>query len=145
MKICLEVKLHSCPDYLRCIVCDRLFLTNKIRALLYSDRGLLQGDICSHCLRSKADNIRNKLREKALINLINTDKLNRSNSIHKPQALELLALSKEKVKFPKSWQWLIKKIAIFSQEDRALEISRSGLTQFNCEQRLELERLFHRD
>jgi hypothetical protein len=145
MKISLEAKLRSCPNYLRCVVCDRLFLTNKIRTLLYSDRGLLQGDICSHCLRLKANTIRNKLREKALINLINTDKLNRPNSIHKPEALELLALSKERINFPSSWQWLLKKIEIFSQENRELESSRLGLTQFSCEQRLQLERLFNRE
>jgi hypothetical protein len=145
MKISLEVKLNSCPNYLRCVVCDRLFHPNKIRTLLYSDRGLLQGDICAHCLHLKADKIRNKLREKALINLINTNNCNRPNSIHKPQALELLSLSKERVKFPKSWQWLLKKIEIFSQEYQELEASRLGLTKFSCEQRLELERLFNRD
>ena len=67
MKIKLDRKLTSCPDILRCIICRQAFKVSIIRPLLYNDRGLIQGDICSQCLKLKAEEIKQRIREQAML------------------------------------------------------------------------------
>jgi hypothetical protein len=145
MKIRLESKHESCPERLQCLVCDRTFPTNKIRTLVYNDRGLLQGDICPDCLQLKSEKIKYKLREKALLMLTKRVRSNIKQSSLKPQAMELLALSQEKIKLPNFWQWLIKKMSIASEEYQEIEAARLGMTQCTCQQRSKLERLFEKE
>lgn len=109
MKIQLERKLTTCPNQLRCAVCDRPFEASNIRALLYSDRSFIQGDICPKCLQLKAEQIQQKLRERAMI-LIEEPFCAPSTSPH--EALELLETSTENIKFPTFHQWLIKRLEL---------------------------------
>jgi monoamine oxidase len=85
------------------------------------------------------------LREKALITLTHNYQKNSQKTSIKPQAMELLALSQERIKLPNFWQWLIKKMSIASEEYQEIEAARLGLTQCSCQQRSELERLFEKE
>jgi hypothetical protein len=127
------------------VVCDRRFTVSKIRALLASDRGLIQGDICPHCLQLNSKEIKHKLREKALFSLIKSSNLKSEKLPNHQQSLELLTLSKERIRFPSFLDWLLIKIAIFFEEYQEMETSKLGLTQFSGEQRSQLEKLFQKE
>lgn len=145
MKIFLERKIESCPKMITCLICARTFTVGKIRALLASNRGLIQGDICPHCLQLNSKEIKHKLREKALFLLIQSPNINLQKiSIHQ-QSLELLTLSKERIRFPNFLDWLFIKIAIFFEEYQEMETSKLGLTQCIYQQRSQLEKLFEKE
>ncbi|HCF26692.1 MAG TPA: hypothetical protein DEV81_05675 [Cyanobacteria bacterium UBA11049] len=124
MKIKLDRKLTSCPDRLRCTICRQAFKVSIIRALLYNDKGLIQGDVCSQCLKLKAEEIKQKIREQAMLLMELPELYIFSTISSQERALELLECSTEKVKFPSFYQWLIKKIEV-SQESRQLEATKS--------------------
>lgn len=124
MKIKLDRKLTSCPDRLRCIICRQAFKVSIIRALVYNDRGLIQGDICSQCLNLKAEEIKQRIREQAMLLMEIPELYSFSTISSQERALELLECSTEKVKFPSFYQWLIKKIEV-SQASGQLEATKS--------------------
>ncbi|WP_404788828.1 hypothetical protein [Altericista sp. CCNU0014] len=132
MKIHLERKLSSCPDRIPCTVCHELFWVPDIRALLYSDNNLLQGDVCPECVKLSASKFQQKLRNQA--NRFVQEAFThpeRSDAFH-ARAVELLETSEEKIKFPTFLQWSIKKIQIFCEESRELEAARLGLDRYGC-------------
>lgn len=128
MKIKLDRKLTSCPDRLRCIICRQVFKVSIIRTLLYNDKGLIQGDICSQCLKLRAEEIKQRIREQAMLLMEIPELYSFSTISSQERALELLECSTEKVKFPSFYQWLIRKIEVF-QESGQLEATSPSL---NC-------------
>ncbi|MGV0025632.1 hypothetical protein [Phormidesmis priestleyi] len=124
MRICLERKLTTCPDQLVCTVCREPFFTGKIRTLLYSDRRLLQGDICSVCLKLSATGIRKKMREQASLLMQQPAACFVQTIPCHDRAIELLEASQEDVRFPTFLQWWLKKLEILSEESQELEAAR---------------------
>lgn len=127
MKIQLERKLTTCPNRLQCTVCDRLFEVSRIRALLYSDRSFIQGDICPKCMQLKAEQIQQKLRDRAMM-LMEEPFCDPSTSPH--EALELLETSTEDIKFPTFYQWLIKHLNILPRKSQQPQTPMSWLSNF---------------
>jgi hypothetical protein len=145
MKIQLEQKLSTCPEKMTCIVCCHSFQVNNIRTLIYDNQNLIQGDICPKCLKLNSRVIQQKLRYHA-------DYLMHESTAHPAQrdrlckrALELLAVSEESVKFPTFLQWLWKKMEILSLETEELDVSRLGVSPYDCEIRTQLQNLFTDD
>jgi predicted amidophosphoribosyltransferase len=135
MKIHLERKLSSCPDRMTCTVCHESFWTREIRTLLYSDNNLIQGDVCPECTQLSAAKFQQKLRNQA--NRFVQEAFahpERYDAFH-TRAVELLETSEEKIKFPTFLHWLVKKIQIFSEESRELEVTRLGLDRYGYEGR----------
>jgi hypothetical protein len=145
MKIQLERTLTSCPNTLRCAVCSQTFEVGRIRTLLYSDRRLLQGDICPNCFKLDAKAIKLKMRQQAE-HLLSQPALANSRSLA-PQnlALELFEVSKEEIKFPAFYNWVAKKIEVFIQESQELEAARLGLSNCQCGRRSSLRITFMED
>lgn len=127
MRIRLERKLNTCSHKLACTVCCRSFEPNKIRALLYNDKGLIQGDLCSACLTLKSPEIRKKMREQAsLLMQQPASRYVQSTPCH-DRAIELLEASQESVEFPSALQWWLKKMEILlevSQDPEAVRLGR---------------------
>jgi hypothetical protein len=124
MRICLERKLTTCPDRLVCTVCREPFFVGKIRTLLHSDRRLLQGDICSVCLKLSATGIRKKMREQASLLMQQPAACFVQTIPCHDRAIELLEASQEEIRFPTFLQWWLKKLEIFSEESQELEAAR---------------------
>lgn len=103
MKIQLERTLRTCPARLICIACRQPFEVGKIRTLLCNNEGLIEGDVCPDCLKSRASGI-------------------------KPQ-VQVFA---EDIKLPKFYHWWIKKLEILSQETQELENARLGISNCRC-------------
>jgi hypothetical protein len=124
MKIQLERKLSSCPDQMTCIVCHEQFWTRNIRALLYSKNNLIQGDVCPSCIKLKALLFQKKLRNQAN-RLIQESILKPSQcDALQDRAVELLETSEEHIAYPTMFQWLLKKIEVFTAESQELEAAR---------------------
>ena len=100
MKIQLERTLATCPSKLTCIACRQPFDVGRIRTLLCNDQGLIHGDVCPDCLKSKASGIKQQLK-----------------------------VFTEDIKLPKFYQWWMKKLEILSQETQELENARLGLSK----------------
>jgi hypothetical protein len=140
MKIQLERKLSSCPNQLTCAVCRQAFPAQSIRALLFSDRGLLQGDICAHCRQSGSEAIRETLHERVIL-LKRQSEFGQSTTIAIHELLtELTACAQEGVKFPSLLDWWLKWWEVFWQESQELEAARLGLSHRDLAQRAQLER-----
>jgi hypothetical protein len=131
MKIQLERTLTSCPNTLRCTICSQAFEVGRIRTLLYSDRRLLQGDICSDCFKLDAKAIKLKMRQQAERLLSQPALTNSRSQAPHNLALELFEVSKENIKFPAFYQRLAKRIEVFVQASQELEAARLGLS--NCQ------------
>jgi hypothetical protein len=144
MKIELDRKEISCPENLTCTVCEHTFKVDRIRTLLHSDRGLLQGDICPDCLKIGTTGIQTKLKERVWSLLLKPAPIGSLNSHVKTRAAELLEMSEEEVKFPSFWQWWIKKMTILSEESTELEKARLGISNCHCHQRRQLEKLLEK-
>jgi hypothetical protein len=145
MKIQLEQKLSTCPESITCTVCRHSYGAGNIRALIYDNHNLIQGDICPKCLKLNSTTIQQKLR-------FHADCLMHESTAHparrvnlQERALELLAVSEESIQFPTFFQWLWKKIEIFASETQELEAARFGLSQCDCETRSQLQNLFTDD
>lgn len=151
MKIQLERKLESCPDKLLCAVCGQMFRVRQIRTLLYSDRGWLEGDLCSHCQKLDRKKFKQKLYQRAKFFWKNSHTANQvknkqlNNETKDPsfeRALEILVLAQEKIKFPNFIERCFRKMVILAEESSELEQARLGLSKCYCEQRKKLEELF---
>lgn len=135
MKIQLERRLTSCPDNLRCTACNQMFGVGQIRLLLRNDRGLIQGDVCPDCSKLKPSEVKQKMANRAA-QLIQQSAQSSSEAVFSRQrALELLETSKEAIERPTFWQWILKRLEIFSQESQELELARFGLSSCACRSR----------
>lgn len=96
------------------------------------DTDKANGDICCKCLKLTA----NAIKQEILLSpnlLSNQPNLASSRTISPPElVLELLECAVEDVKFPTFYQWLIKKIEVFSQEYQEIEAARFSLANCNC-------------
>lgn len=142
MKIHLDRKLTTCPKKLICTVRNIAFEVGKIRLLLYTDRGLLLGDISPDCLKLSSSEIRTKLRERACA-MLQDDNPDRDSQ--KDSALELLQASQEHVRFPTALDWWLKKFEIFSEESQEVEATRSGLSDYYVLERSRLQKMLDDD
>jgi hypothetical protein len=135
MKIQLERKLSSCPDQMICVVCHETFWSPNIRALLYSRNNLLQGDVCSSCIKLRASRFQQKLRNQAN-RLIQESIVTPSKfQLLQDRAFELLETSEENITYPTMFQWIFKKLETFAEESRELEAARLRSTLCRCEAR----------
>jgi hypothetical protein len=144
MKIELDRKEVSCPENLTCVVCGHRFKVNRLRTLLYSDRGLLQGDLCSDCLKVGTTGIQTKLKERVWSLLLKPNRLKGCSNNTKERAAELLEMAEEKVKYPSFWQWWLTNMAIWAQESTEIEKARLGISNCHCHQRQQLEKIFEK-
>ena len=144
MKIILEHKLSSCPK-LTCLICRCSFTSNNLRALLYGDRGLMIGDVCPNCLKLTTTTLKQALRTRA--NHLMAQPKGRGAQIisSHQQALELLEVSIEEVRFPPIYQRFLKHLERFVQDSRSLEEARFSLSYRDLAQRSHLEKLFKAD
>lgn len=142
MKVQLERRLPSCPEQLDCVICHQKFIVPRIRRLLCNDEGLIQGDLCPHCLKLKTAAIQDKLRQQSgqLLQQANHDR-GQSLSLRQ-RGLELLTLSQESLTRPSLYTWLSKRLEVLSQETQELEAARLGLQSCTCGQRSKLRILF---
>jgi hypothetical protein len=145
MKIQLERKLASCPHKLACTVCYQWFEVGKIRALLYNNKGLLQGDMCPECLKLTASNVRARLRERASLLLQNPELSDPYHASARDRALELLQAAQEDLKQPSVLDWWLKKLEIFSEESQELEAHRVGSSDFYLAERSRLQKMLEDD
>lgn len=142
MKIQLERKTNFVPEKLNCAVCRKVFTVGRIRNLLYSDRGWLEGDLCADCMKSNSATIQAKIKERAWLLLQNSHSIESEPIFTGKRASELLKISQETVKFPKFWQSWWQKMAILVEESEELEKARFGLSKCYCQERQRLEYLF---
>ena len=145
MKIKLERKLINCPNLLNCKVCHQTFAVSKLRNLLYSDRGLLIGDICPSCLKQETSEIQRLLRQRGNYLTAPSQGRGAQTIASYQQALELLEISAENIKLPTFYQCWLKHIEIFVQETQELETARFRISSYTIEQRSRLEKAFERD
>jgi hypothetical protein len=110
MKIQLEHRLSSCPDKLRCTVCQQVFTVGKIRPLLMKQNGWVQGDLCSECVSLPANEIRSILVDQAWL-MVQQPQLFQPQ-IESPEtlAMELFEASLENIKMPSLYHWWLKRL-----------------------------------
>lgn len=142
MKIQLDRTLTTCPKKLICTILNTAFEVGNIRLLLYTDRGLLLGDISPECLKLSSSEIRTKLRERACA-MLHDDNPDRDRL--RDSALELLQAAQEHVRFPSALDWWIKKFEIFSEESQEIEATRSGLSDYYVLERSRLQKMLDDD
>ena len=133
----------TCPKILLCTICDTAFEVGKIRLLLYTDRGLLLGDISADCLKLSSSEIRSKLRERACA-MLQDDEANDRN-VARECALELLQAAQEEVRFPSPLDWWVKKFEIFSEKSQEVEAVRTGLSDYYVQERSRLQKMLDDD
>ncbi|MBD2081082.1 hypothetical protein [Leptolyngbya sp. FACHB-17] len=143
MRIQLDRKLTIRPKKLLCTIRNTPFEMGKIRLLLYTDRGLLLGDISPECLKLSSAEIRSRLRERGCA-LLQDDDITPNDSIRE-RALELLQAAQEDVKFPTTLDWWFKKFEIFSEESQELEATRTGLSDYYLMERSRLQKILDDD
>jgi hypothetical protein len=127
MKVQLERKLPNCPEQLGCCVCAQNFTTPNIRSLLCNDGGLIQGDICGHCLKMNAKAIKRRIIAQSISLQLQADQDAAESLRFRQQAFDLLLLSQENLTLPNFYTWLRKRWEILSEETRELETARFGL------------------
>lgn len=140
MKIQLDRKLATCPKKLLCTIRNTAFEVGKIRFLLYTDRGLLLGDVSPECLKLSSSEIRSKLRERAGA-ILQDDDIDQYRSSSRDYALELLQAAQEDVRFPTPFDWWFKKFEIFSEESQEIEATRTGLSDYYVLERSRLQKM----
>lgn len=131
MKVHLERTLPTCPDTLRCKVCNHGFTVGRIRTLLIKDDGLIQGDICPNCLKSGSSAIRHRLKEQAS-QWMQQEVNGRTSIAQYKLALEQMETAEEDIQLPWFYHWWLKRLAILSQETQELETARLGLSGCQC-------------
>lgn len=134
--------MTTCPKKLICTVRNTAFEVGKIRLLLYTDRGLLLGDLSPECVKLSASEIRTKLRERACA-MLQDDNPDRDSQ--RDSALELLQAAQEHVRFPSAFDWWVKKFEIFSEESQEVEATRSGLSDYYVLERSRLQKMLDDD
>jgi hypothetical protein len=143
MKIQLEQKLPSCPQQLNCCVCAQNFTAPNIRSLLCNDAGLIQGDVCGHCLKVPARAIKRRIVARSISLQLQADQDEARSLQFRQQAFDLLLLSQENLTLPNFFTWLRKRWEILSEETRELETARFGLHEaVDCRKRTGLRIVF---
>lgn len=145
MKIILERQLINRPNPLKCKVCHQTFDVSKLRTLLYSDRGLLMGDICPCCIKQETPGIQRLLKQQSHHLMALPQGRGVQTIASYRQALELSEISTEDVQLPTFYQRWLKHIEIFVQETQELEAARFRLSSHTIEQRSRLEKAFEQD
>jgi hypothetical protein len=145
MKIRLDRKLATCPTKLLCTITNTPFEVGKVRILLYTDRGLLLGDISPDSLKLSSSEIRNHIRERACAILQEEETFDRYQRSSKDLALELLQAAQESVRFPTAFDWWMKKFEIFSEESQEVEATRTGLSDYYVLERSRLQKILDDD
>jgi hypothetical protein len=153
MKIKLERKLTSCPRSLRCKVCSQIFEVGKLRNLLYTDRGLLMGDVCPQCFRKEAHEIQHLLKQQGNWMMEPRKGVGAQTRCFADtarvatyrHALELVELAAEPVEFPVLYQLWLKRIEIFMEENQEAESARFQRSNWVGMQRSRLEKVFERN
>lgn len=145
MKIRLDRKLPTCPNKLRCTVTNTTFEVGNIRILLYSNNGLLLGDLAPDCLKLSSSEIRSQLREQACALLQQEEPFDPDLYSSRDRALELLQAAQEDVKFPTAFDWWMKKFEIFSEESQEMEATRTGLSDYYVLERSRLQKILDDD
>jgi hypothetical protein len=141
MKIQLERTMAPCPPSLACAVCRQSFQVKRIRTLLFSHQGLLWGDVCPTCLKSKSDGIRQQLKLQAR-QLLEHD---HDDLTAYKDALSKLAAAAEPIQFPTFYQWWLRRLEIFSEASQEIEKARFGRSPCSCQQRDRLQILFDQE
>lgn len=141
MKIELERTTRFVPNKLSCAVCIKAFEVEPIRYLLYSDRGLLQGDLCQSCRKSSASAIQARIHERAWSLSQKTTQTPCEEVEIEEKVTEMLSLAEENIIFPTILQHWLKKMEIAAEESMELERARFGLNKCDCEKRQQLEHL----
>ena len=113
--------------------------------MLYGDRGLVIGDVCPDCLKLSASAIKRSLRTRANQLMAQPKGRGAQTISSHQQALELLEIATEEVKFPSSYQRVLKHLEIFVQNSRSLEEARFNLSNRGLGQRSQLEKIFRND
>jgi len=144
MKIQLDRKLATCPKTLLCTISNTAFEVGKVRLLLYTDRGLLLGEISVECLKLSSSDIRTKLRERACA-ILQDEENHPVRSSTRECALELLQAAQEEVRFPSPIDWWLKKFEIFSEESQEVEATRTGLSDYYVLERSRLQKMLDDD
>jgi hypothetical protein len=131
---------------LLCTVTSTAFEVGKIRIFLYTDQGLLLGDISPACLKLSSSEIRYKLRDQACA-ILQTEEAacDRCSSSTRERALELLQAAQEHVRFPSAFDWWMKKFEIFSEESQEVEATRTGLSDYYVLERSRLQKILDDD
>lgn len=129
MKIQIQRKPKFFPEQVNCVACRQIFPTQRILNLLYSDRGLLQGEICPECAKSNSADIQAKIKEQAWLLLQNSQLLKSDSILMSERVSEILATSQEIVEFPSFWQLWFKKLAIWRDASADLQQARFVLTK----------------
>jgi hypothetical protein len=143
MKIQLEQQLPSCPRQLNCCVCGQNFTAPKIRSLLCNDAGLIQGDVCGHCLKVPARAIKRRIVARSISLQLQADQDEARSLQFRQQAFDLLLLSQENLTLPNFYTWLCKRWEILSEETRELEAARFGFHEaVGCRKRSSLRIMF---
>jgi hypothetical protein len=135
MKVQLEQKHANCPEQLGCCVCAQNFTAPNIRSLLCNDAGLIQGDICDHCLKASARGIKRRIVARSISLQLQADQDEAQALSLRRQAFDLLLLSQENLTLPTFYTWLRKRWAILSQETQALEAARFGLNKTSSDRK----------
>jgi hypothetical protein len=144
MKIQIERTPKFFPNQINCVACRQIFSVDRIRNLLYSDRGLLQGELCPECAKSNSTVLQAKIKEQAWLLLQNPELLSSDSTFIGSRAIELLIISQENINFPSIWQLWRQKLAIWRAESIELQQARFGSinsTECYCEKRQQLEQL----
>jgi hypothetical protein len=145
MKISTE-RIFSHPSQaVYCVVCGQPSLAEPYRAILSSDRGLIQGTVCPQCCKLKAIDLQQKLHDRGMTLLRQSYQLDEQGGELRDRAQELLQLAQEPVKSPNFLQRWFKQMTILSEETQELEAARLGQERICCQQRSRLERLLKQD
>ncbi len=145
MKVLTERIFSHHPQAFDCVVCTQPFAIDLYRAILYSDRGLIQGDVCPQCRKLKGLDLQQKLHDRAMTLLHQSVEVDERGENMRDRAQELLQLAQEPVKSPNFLQRWFRQMVILSEETQELEAARLGQDRVCCQQRSRLERLLLED
>jgi hypothetical protein len=125
MKIQLERNLKPHSPRLRCVACERIFASGKLRTLLCHQDESIAGDVCPDCLQRGASHIQQQLKARAIVLFQQPLRDDISPSPHK-QALELWELATSHLILPSVYERLWHQLRIFAAETKYLKLAIRG-------------------
>ncbi len=141
MRILIERVLADHPQTLTCVVCGDVINVDLRRAILYDDRGLIQGDVCPRCVKSQPTAIKQKLHDRAFRLLHQAREWDEGSGERGDRAVELFRLAQENVTVPNVLQRWFRELQLLSEETQELEAARRSHDRVCCQQRSRLEQL----
>lgn len=141
MKILLERTPAYHPQKFSCTVCGNAIQADLRRAILYDERGLIQGDVCLQCTKLKPTELQQKLRDRAFLLLHQADEWDECSSERSDRASELFRLAQEKVERPNILQRWFRQLQLLSEATQELEAARRRQEVVCWRQRSRLEQL----